>query len=142
MPAQRLKGGAKYYVEFDTAPDLEACLRDENDDPIDLTGAEVFISIAFAMPRGSYYTSPRDQIVTRSQVTVDPDQGEGGRRGWVAWTPGTETGVDALTPPGQFLYQFTIRYLNGGEQTIPPDTYLPLVIKTKVGGRAYNVVTP
>jgi hypothetical protein len=50
--------------------------------------------------------------------------------------------VDALTPPGQFLYQFKVKYPTGGEQTIPPNTYLPLVIKTNVGGRAYNVVTP
>jgi hypothetical protein len=142
MPAQNAQGGAVYYVEFDTAPNLEACLRDGKGDPIDLTGSEVFISIAFAMPRGSYYTSPRDQIVTRSPVTIDPDQTEEGRRGWVAWTPGTEVGVDALTPPGQFLYQFKVKYPNGGEQTIPPDTYLPMVIKTNVGGRAYNVVTP
>jgi hypothetical protein len=142
MPAQNAQGGAVYYVEFDTAPDLEACLRDGKGDPIDLTGSEVFISVAFAMPRGSYYTSPRDQIVMRSPVAIDPDQSEGGRRGWVAWTPGTEVGVDALTPPGQFLYQFKVKYPNGGEQTIPPDTYLPMVIKTNVGGRAYNVVTP
>ena len=137
-PAQKPQGGAVYYVEFDTAPDLEVCLKDGKDEPIDLTGSEVTISIAFAMPRQTYYTSPRKQIVQRSECVVDPDQSEEGRRGWVAWTPGSEVDVDALTPPGQFLYQFEVTYPNGGLQTIPPNTYLPMVIKTKVGGRAYN----
>jgi len=142
MPAQDPSGGAVYYVEFDTAPNLEACLRDGKGNKIDLTESEVTISVAFAMPRGSYYTSPRDQIVLRSPCVVDADQTEEGRRGWVAWTPGTEIGLDALTPPGQFLYQFEVTYPSGGVQTIPANTYLPMVIKTKVGGRAYNAPPP
>ena len=96
------------------------------------------ISIAFAMPSGTYYTSPRDQIVSYSPCVVDPDQTEEGNRGWVSWTPGNRGPEDDLTPPGQFLYQFDVTYPDGGEQTIPPDTYLPMVIKTRVGGRAYN----
>ncbi len=137
MPAQQAQGGAVYYVEWDTAPNLEACLRDGKGNPIDLTGSEVFISIAFAMPRGDYYTNPRNQIVPRAPVGIR-DQLVEENKGWVEWTPGTVDDVDALTPPGKFLYQFTVVYPSGGEQTIPANTYLPLVIKAKVGGRAYN----
>lgn len=140
MPAQTIGGKAVFYTEFDTAPPLRVCLRDGNDDPIDLSGAEVTISIAFAMPRGSYYTNPRQIIVPYAPCVVDPDQTEGGNRGFVEWTPGTEVNVDALSPPGQFLYQFTITYADGGVQTITSDTYLPLIVKTRVGGRQANRV--
>ena len=136
MPSQVAGSTAVYYIEFDTAPPLRACLKDGQDEPIDLTGASVTISVAFAMPRGSYYTSPRDNIVHNSPVTVDPDQVE--NTGFVAWSPGTVIGTDALTPPGEFLYQFEVTYQDLTVQTIPPNTYLPMVIKTKVGGRANN----
>ena len=136
MTSQVAGSTAVYYIEFDTAPPLRACLKDGQDEPIDLTGASVTISVAFAMPRGTYYTSPRDNIVQNSPVTVDPDQVA--NTGFVAWSPGTVIGVDALTPPGEFLYQFEVTYQDLTVQTIPPNTYLPMVIKTKVGGRANN----
>lgn len=143
MPAQQLQGQAVYYVELDTAPALEAVLLDGDDNPIDLTNRRVFISIAFAMPRGSYYTSPRDQIVSYDEAIVDPDQIN--NTGAVSWWPGDDLGVNALTPPGQFLYQWTITWDDAGtarSQTIPPNTYLPMTIETRVGGRAYNPPTP
>ena len=136
MPAQFPQGGTVYYVEFDTAPDLTACLVDGQGEKIDLTGSTVTISIAFAMTRGSYYTSPRDQIVNVSPCKVNPDQTE--HKGEVAWTPGDSDSDSALTPPGQFLYQFRVTYPNGSRQTLPPNTYMPLTIETRVGGRAYN----
>lgn len=136
MPAQTAQGGTVYYIEFDTAPALTACLVDGAGEKIDLTGSTVTISIAFAMPRGSYYTSPRDQIVSDSPCDVDPDQVN--NRGEVSWTPGDPDSDSALTPPGQFLYQFRVEYPDGGVQTLPPNTYLPLNILTRVGGRAYN----
>jgi hypothetical protein len=136
MPAQTVRAKTVYFTEYDTAPALRACLKDGQDEPIDLTSATVAISIAFAMPRGSYYTNPRQIIVPYAPCVVDPDQVA--NTGWVSWTPGPTDGVDALTPPGQFLYQFTITYPGGGSQTIPSDTYLPLVIKTRVGGRQAN----
>ena len=136
MPAQTVQGKAVYYTEFDTAPPLQACLRDGAGNPIDLTGCEVDISIAFTLPRSSYYTAPRDVIVPYAPVDIDPDQIN--NTGWVSWSPGTDEGVDALTPPGQFLYQFRITYQDGSIQTIPANTYLPLVIKAKVGGRSQN----
>ncbi len=139
MPSQSNNAGAVYYVEFDTAPPLTACLKDGNEDPIDLTGADVKITIAFAMPRGTYYTSPRDQIVIRADVDVDPDQVA--NKGFVSWTPepqgSNEEGI--LTPPGQFLYVFEVTYQDGTRQTIPANTYQTLIITSPVGGRSLNV---
>ena len=138
-PAQTSGATAVYYVEFDTAPDLRVCLKDGDDKPIDLTGSEVTISVAFAMPRGTYYTSPRDQIVKRSLCVIDLDQSEDGNRGFVNWTPGEQGTDDALTPPGEFLYTFEVTYPGGGKQTIPANTYQTMIIKTPVGGRSLNV---
>ena len=139
MPAQTTGADTVYYVEFDTAPPLRACLKDGQGDPIDLTGADVTITVAFAMPRGTYYTSPRDQIIVRSEVDVDPDQVN--NKGFVSWTPepqdSTEEGV--LTPPGEFLYTFEVTYQDGGKQTIPANTYQTMIIKTPVGGRSLNI---
>ena len=118
MPSQTSAAPTVYYVEFDTAPPLRACLKDGQGDPIDLTGAEVTITVAFTMPRQDYYTSPRDQIVVRSPVTVDPDQVA--NKGYVSWTPGAQGEDDALTPPGDFLYNFEVTYQDGTKQTIPP----------------------
>ena len=139
MPAQTTGADTVYYVEFDTAPPLRACLKDGQGDPIDLTGSTVTITVAFAMPRGTYYTSPRDQIIVRSEVDVDPDQIN--NKGFVSWTPepqdSTEEGI--LSPPGEFLYTFEVTYQDGGVQTIPANTYQTLIIKTPVGGRSLNL---
>ena len=141
MPAQTTAAETVYYVEFDTAPDLVACLKDKFENPIDLTGANVTISIAFSMPRGNFYTSPRKQIVKRAEVDVDPDQTEGGRRGFISWTPepqgSEEEGI--LSPPGQFLYTFEVIFPSGGKQTIPANTYQTMIILTPVGGRSLNL---
>jgi len=138
MPAQTTQAETVYYVENDTAPDLEACLKDKFKNPIDLSGAEVTISIAFSMPRNTYYTSPRDQIVFRSPCEVDPDQTEDGRRGFVTWTPENRGIEDRLTPPGQFLYTFQVTFPDGSHQTIPANTYETMIILTPVGGRSLN----
>jgi hypothetical protein len=140
MPAQSSKSGTVYFVEYDTAPPLTACLKDGNDDPIDLSGSTVTISVAFAMPRGTYYTSPRDQIVLKDPVDVDPDQVA--NKGWVSWTPGAKGTDTTLSPPGEFLYTFQITYPNGGIQTIPANTYQTLIIRTPVGGRSFNDPLP
>jgi len=137
MPAQTKSTGTVYYVEFDTAPPLRACLKDGSDDPIDLSGAEVTITVAFTMPRQTYYTSPRDQIVVRSPCVVDPDQVN--NKGFISWTPGAQGEDDALTPPGDFLYNFEVTYQDGTRQTIPPISYQTMHIQTPVGGRSLNV---
>jgi hypothetical protein len=144
MPSQTktTKPPVYQYVEFATGPPLEGWIRNPNtDELVDLTGATVTISIAWAMPHGSYYRSPRDQIVTRQPAVVDPDQIN--NKGKVAWTPGETEGVDALTPPGSFLYQWYVQWPSSGDYadqlwTIPNNTYDPLIIRARVGGRAYN----
>ena len=141
MPAQTTKATTVYYVEYDTAPNLEVCLKDGDDNPINLLGSEVTISVAFAMPRGTYYTSPRDQIVKRSECVVlqEADPPDLTLEGWVSWTPGAQGEDDTLSPPGEFLYTFEVTYPGGGKQTIPANTYQTLIIKTPVGGRSLNV---
>ena len=137
MPAQTQSLETEYYVEFSTAPTLRKQLKDINGNPIDLTGSTVTISVAFAMPRGDYYTSPRDQIVLRSACVVDADQVA--NMGYVDWTPGIQGADDALTPPGDFLYTFEITDSGGGIRTVPTNTYYTLIILTPVGGRSLNV---
>ncbi len=141
MPAQTTSAGTVYYVEFDTAPKLRACLKDGQGDPIDLSGATVTISVVFAMPRGTYYTSPRRQIITRAAVVVDPDQTEAGNRGFVEWTPEPQDSPNEgiLSPPGEFLYTFEVIYQDGGKQTLPANTYQTMIIKSPVGGRSLNL---
>lgn len=142
MPTQAKNAATVYqYAEFSTGPPLEDVIRHpQTGELVDLTGATVAISIAWSMPHGSYYTSPRDRIVDEQPAVVDADQVN--NTGKVAWTPGTTVGVDALTPPGTFLYQwyvtFTSGEYDGQEWIIPGNTYKPLVIRARVGGRAYN----
>ena len=139
MPAQTNSASTVYYVEFDTAPPLRACLKDGEGDAIDLSGSTVTISVAFAMPRGTYYTSPRKQIIIRSEVDVDPDQVN--NKGFVSWTPEPQGSLNEgiLSPPGEFLYTFEVTYQDGGKQTIPANTYQTMIIKTPVGGRSLNL---
>jgi hypothetical protein len=111
---------------------------EETKEPIDLTedGTTVVVNIAWTFPKGSYYTSPRDRIVDRFPCTIDPDQDT--FPGRVAFTPGDTRGVDQLTPPGQYAYQHQVTYgVSGGTQTVPADTYQPLIIRSPVGGRAF-----
>ncbi len=139
MPAQTTSAGTVYYVEFDTAPPLRACLKDGQGDAIDLTGSTVTISVAFAMPRGTYYTSPRRQIIKRSPVVVDADQVT--NKGFVSWTPEPQGSSDQgiLSPPGEFLYTFEVIYGDGTRQTIPANTYQTMIIKSPVGGRSLTL---
>ena len=146
MPAQTVQGAAVYYVENDTAPPLSACLRDGAGNPIDLTNSEVRITAAFSLPHGSYYTVPRENIFIAAPVDIDPDQIN--NTGWVEFWPREEGDIDLetgdtldkydMSPPGEYLYSFEIRYPNGKRQTIPANTYLPLIVKTKPGGRGAN----
>ena len=139
MPAQTAGADTVYYVEFDTAPSLVRQLKDFQGEPIDLTDAEVTISVAFSMPRGTYYTSPRKQIIIRSAVDVDPDQVN--NTGFVSWTPEPQDSTieGILSPPGEFLYTFEVIFQNGGIQTVPSNTYFTMIIKTPVGGRSLNL---
>jgi hypothetical protein len=142
MPAQTVGATARtvFYVEFDTAPAMVTDLVDEETlEPINLTepGTTVVINVAWSSPHGSYYASPRDRIINDQDCVIDPDQVT--FPGRVRFTPGTEFGVDAMSPPGQFNYQHEVTYgTSGGTQTVPANTYQPLVVRSAVGGRAFN----
>lgn len=135
MPSQTKGALMKQYIEYATGPPLsQVLLHPDTGEPIDLTDADtVTIAIAWSMPHGSYYTSPRDRIVDEDLVDIVNDP-----LGLVAWTPGEDENVNALTPPGQFLYQFTVNWDDGTRWILPNNTYDPLVIRARVGGRAYN----
>ena len=139
MPAQTSSAGTVYDVQFNTAPPLRACLKDGQGDAIDLSGSTVTITVAFTMPRGTYYTSPRRQIITRSPCVVNPDQTN--NKGFISWTPEPQDSEDEgiLSPPGEFLYTFEVTYADGGKQTIPANTYQTMIIKSPVGGRSLNL---
>ena len=140
MPTQTATAESTYYSELDTAPPILACLKDKFQNPIDLTGATVVLNVAYA--RWSHYYSPFRRIIDQQPCVVDPDQTEDGKRGVVRYFPGTESGVDAMTPAGSFHMTFEVTYADGGVQTIPPDTYLPLIIRSTVGGTRRNNVVP
>jgi len=127
MPAQTTANAkATYYSELNTAPPLEVCLKDGDGQPVDLTGATVVINIAYA--RYSHYYSPFRRIVNNGPCVVDPDQVL--KTGFVKWTP--QEGD--LSPAGSFHYTFDVTFLDSSIQTFPPNTYLPMVIRTTVGG--------
>jgi hypothetical protein len=142
MPAQTVGATArtKFFVEFDTAPAMVNDLVDEEtQEPIDLTepGTTVVLNVSWSSPHGSYYTSPRDRIISQQSCVIDPDQVT--HPGRVAYTPGIEANVDAMSPPGAFNYQHEVTFgVSGGTQTVPANTYQPLIIRSKVGGRAFN----
>lgn len=144
MPAQSTVANQEFYVENDTAPPLTRQLFEDDGEPIDLTGSEVTISIAFTFPRGSYYTSPRDQIVTRAPCVIVGDPTEGR----VAYSPRAEGEPDDafppellfkhdMSPPGEYLYHFTITQSDGRSRHYPRQNYLPMRINAPVGGRFY-----
>ena len=126
MPAQTTPAKTQYYVEGDTAPPLRACLKDGEDNPIDLTGATVTISIAYS--RETYYYNPTKRIVDESPCVIENQVTQ---KGWIRWNPG----VGELSPPGEFRYTFQITYQDGSVQTVPPNTWMPLIIRTPVGGQ-------
>ena len=125
MPAQTTTRKVAYYSENDTGPPLRQRLTDGAGNVLTLTGATVTITIAHA--RFDYYFSPTTDIVTESPVTVEDQVAN---PGWVNWPPV----AGALSPPGSYLYTFKITYPGGTEQTVPPNTYLPMIIRTPVGG--------
>jgi len=119
--------------EYDTRV-IRNQLFDEYDEPIDLTDATVTFSMAFSMPRNTYYTSPRDQQIFEQPCVPDPDQVA--NIGYVDFHPGVDEGVDALTPPGDFLYQYIVTKNDGSVWVVPENTYWPLHVITRVGGRS------
>lgn len=127
MPAQAPASQVAHYREGDTAPTLSRQLLDGAGNPIALTGLTVTITIAHASH--DYYYSPGERIVDRDPCVVDPDQIT--NPGWVHWSPGT----DMLSPPGSYSFSYEVTYLDGGRETIPQNTELPMIIRSRTGGR-------
>lgn len=126
MPAQSTTTATAYYSENDTAPDLRRQLLDGDGDPIDLTDASsVTITIGYA--RYSHYYAPFEVIVDRASCDIETPKTDG----WVHWTPGTGD----LSPPGTYHYIFEINWGDGTRQTVPPNSYETLVVRTKPGGQ-------
>jgi hypothetical protein len=125
MPAQTTTRKVAYYSENDTAPPLRQRLLDGAGDPLVLTGATVEITISHA--RWDYYYSPTLNIVDEADVVIE-DQGQ--FPGWVHWIPA----IGDLSPPGGYLYSFKVIYPDLTEQTVPPNTYLPMIVRAPVGG--------
>lgn len=142
MPAQTQGATARtvFYIDKDTAPAMVTDLVDEEtQEPIDLTdpATTVVVNIAWSAPHGSYYTSPRDRIVDQAPCVIDPDQVT--FPGRVRFFPGKTKDFDQLSPPGQYWYQHEVDFLGDTErvQTVPANTYQPLVIRAKVGGLSF-----
>ena len=123
MPAQTATRRTAYYSELDTAPPLRQQLIGNDGSPIDLTGHQVFITIAYR--RWSYYYSPTKKIVDDFEISI-----EAGINGWTNYNPA----VGHLTPPGQFLYRYRILYSDATVQHIPPHSWLPMFISAPTGG--------
>ena len=126
MPVQNQAPQTVEYTEFDTAPDLIVRLDDGDGNPIGLTGNMVTIDVAFVTY--SDYYAPQGRIIADGVCVPDPDQV--GHKGEVSWTPPE----GALTPAGSFGYRFKITYGDGRVQHVPPRTWLPLSITTRLGG--------
>ncbi len=145
MPTQTQRTPIQpFFIEGDTAPPIKQQLLEDDGTPVDLTGSTVTISIAFSFPRGSYYTSPRDQIVTRAPCVVVGDPTEGN----IEYHPRSEGDPDDafppnllykddMAPPGEFLYFYQITQADSRTRHVPRSYYLPLKIKAPVGGRWY-----
>ncbi|RKZ96184.1 MAG: hypothetical protein DRQ40_01740 [Gammaproteobacteria bacterium] len=127
MPAQRNQNKTRYYAEFDTAPPLQRCLLNGNEEPFDLSGAVVTVSISYAMRQGGFVLFPRDLIVYEGVCDIEDQET---MTGWVSWWPQEND----LTPSGRYNYTFEITWQNGAHQTVPPNTFLPMVIQPKIGG--------
>ncbi len=126
MPAQSSSPKVAFYQVLDTAPDYDVFLEDGDGNRINLTGATVTIDIAYSSY--SYYYSPYIRLVESGACVVDADQSA--NKGLVHYTPGAAD-FDTV---GTFFARFLVIYSGGGRQSIPPNTYLPIVLRERVGG--------
>ncbi len=123
MPAQTTTRKTAYYAELDTAPPLRQRLENGDGTPINLTGHQVFITIAYR--RWSFYYSPTKKIVDDFEIDV-----EAGVNGWTNYNPA----VGHLTPAGEFLYRYRILFTDARVQHVPPQSWLPMHISSPTGG--------
>ena len=130
MPAQTpVRVNTAYYSQWDTAPDLRRQLLEADGSAIDLTAATA-VKIHIAHGRGDHYYSPYTPPVPWDDCDIESPA----TTGYVTWTPGETIGVNALWLPGQFDYQFLIIWSDATRQTLGPNTYEKLHVRTRPGG--------
>lgn len=100
----------------DTRHAIKAILKDNDGDPVNLTGCEVKFIMA---PLG------RGATVCREPHIEDAEHGEV----WVVWVPG-ETAIS-----GVYRAEFEVVYLDGKVETFPSDGYISINIINDLGGR-------
>ena len=133
MPAQTQSPQLHFYTQWDSAPDLEDTLYErDGKTPIDLTGTEVYFTMAHAL--GSTYYLKSDPVVDHELCTIIGDPVDG----VVAWSPSN----DSLYVVGFFDYQFTIVYPNTKQRTVKSYTYQHVRIQAPPGGRTHPQWTP
>ena len=130
MPAQTTAANTKYYGQNDTAPPLDDQLLDDDGNPLDLTGAEVYITIGWT--KYSHYYSPQRAIVDRASCTIEGDPTLGN----VRWSPQ----AGDLEHPGSFDISYEIKYADDTVRTNPLPTYQHIFVRTPPGGRREPLV--
>ena len=127
MPTQTAPKRTAYYVVGDTAPPYRVRLEEDDGSPIDLTdAASAVINIAYS--RWSYFYAPFKKIVSAFAVTIDADQVN--NKGFVDYNPA----VGHFFIAGTFYASFKVTWNDGTVQTVPSNTYLPIVVTSDVGG--------
>ena len=100
----------------DTRHAIKAILKDNDGDPVDLTGCEIKFIMA---PLG------RRATVCREPYIADAGHGEV----WVVWVPG-ETGIS-----GVYQAELEVVYPDGKVETFPSNRYISINIMNDLGGR-------
>lgn len=131
MPAQAFASSVPEYAVGDTAPPLRSLLCDGAGKPINLTGCTVVFNLAFASY--SYYYAPMQRQLDGKTATPDPDQTEGGNRGYVdvVFDP------DDLSLAGTFRFNYEVTYPNATRQTISPSVTNTFIVRAPAGGMQY-----
>lgn len=133
MPAQTQIAEIKLYTQWDSAPDLEDTLYERDKvTPIDLTGSQVYFTMAFAL--GSTYYFKSDPLIDHELGDVIGDPTEGN----VSWTPS----VDSFSVPSDFDYQWTIVQANSKQRTYKSYTYKHIRVQAPPGGRLTGPWSP
>ena len=124
MPAQTpTNTGTAFYSQGDTYPPLVRELLNGDGSPIDLTSA-TGVAITISHATYDHYFSPRPVIVDGANCPVTD-----AANGVIQWEPQAGD-LDII---GTFHYHFKITW-PGGVQTVPPNSYETLVVKSPPGG--------
>lgn len=124
MPTQTVnENRVKFYAQWDEAPDLEDTLTDSDGNVIDLTGWDVYITVAHVI--GDPFNHVTDPLIDHSPVTVTD-----AANGKVAWTP------HDLRYPGMFYYSYTLWDSGTSSQrTVRSLSYDYIRVQAPPGGR-------